>query len=94
MNILEETARIAFPVGLGKSSMCLPTCPVIVESTKIKTHQPNHDKADMCEAAARGYQIMWESTGRKHYKDAMDAAFADAKDYRSCGFVRPLGATV
>lgn len=72
-------------------------CPVITESqkdtTKKSSHQPNHNAADMLEATARGYEVLWNQTGAKHYKEKMDACFADAKDYRSCGFVRPLGAT-
>jgi hypothetical protein len=63
-------------------------------TTKLSSHQPDHEKADMLEATARGYQILWEGTGKKHYEDSMKACNADAKDYRSCGFVRPLGATV
>lgn len=65
------------------------------ETTKIvniSAYQPNVEKAEMLEATGRSYQMLYEATGYKHYKDAMDACFADAKDYRSCGFVRPLGA--
>jgi hypothetical protein len=61
---------------------------------KLSSHQPDHEKADMLEATVRGYKVLFEGTGKKHYEDSMKACFADAKDYRSCGFVRPLGATV
>lgn len=98
VNVNSQEQKVV--VDLDKTGIIsTPVCPLIreVENKEVKrplTHQPDHDKADMCEGVARGYELMWKATGRKHYKDAMDAAFADAKDYRSCGFVRPLGATV
>lgn len=98
MKLFEETVRAAYPAGPGKSSTVTTTCPVILESEKTKTfkttHLPDHEKADILEGVAGSYKILFEGTGKKCYKDAMDAALADAKDYRSCGFVRPLGASV
>ena len=95
MNLhLEHLKRSAFPAGQGKSTVVVATCPVIAEASKSKTHTPNHEAADILEGVAGSYKILWEGTGKKCYKDAMEAALADAKDYRSCGFVRPLGASV
>jgi hypothetical protein len=63
-------------------------------TTEVRsTHQPDCEKADMLEATARGYEVLWKGTGAKHYEDKMKACFADANDYRTCGFVRPFGAT-
>jgi hypothetical protein len=61
---------------------------------KPSSHQPDHEKADMLEATANAYQVLFEGTGKKCYEDSMKACRADAKDYRSCGFVRSIGATV
>jgi hypothetical protein len=61
---------------------------------KVSLRQPDHEKANMLEAVAGGYEILFKATGKKWYEDSMKAALADAKDYRSCGFVRPIGATV
>lgn len=58
------------------------------------SHQPDHEKADILEATARSYEILFKNGGGKHYEDKMKACLADAKDYRSCGFVRSVGAIV
>ena len=61
---------------------------------KSLTHQPDHEKADILEATAKSYEMLYNGTGAKHYKDKMQACLDDARDYRSCGFVRSVGATV
>lgn len=78
--------------------MSAMTCPVILETMTqvklIKSHGPDHETADFLESVARGYEVLWKGTGSKHYKEKMQACLDDARDYRACGFVRPVGATI
>jgi hypothetical protein len=101
--MLENVQVIKQEVAVDLNKTDIIECPLISQMKSEETssaevartsHKPDHEKAEMLEWQGRGYETLWRATGKKCYKDSMDACFADAKDYRSCGFVRPLGATV